>query len=39
MNCSYPGAEPVVANPITWPRIVTADNRKRWYGGDLKHCT
>lgn len=35
LNCSYPGADAVVANPITWPRLISEDNRRRWYGGDL----
>ncbi|KAJ1624507.1 nucleotide-diphospho-sugar transferase-domain-containing protein [Pavlovales sp. CCMP2436] len=38
MNCSYPGADPVVANPVTWPRLISEDNRRRWYGGDLQVC-
>ncbi|KAG8464626.1 hypothetical protein KFE25_009994 [Diacronema lutheri] len=38
LNCSYPGADPVVANPITWARRISESNRRRWYGGDLRAC-
>lgn len=38
LNCSYPGADPVVANPVTWASRISDDNRRRWYGGDLRAC-
>jgi hypothetical protein len=38
MNCSYPGAWPVTANPVLWAGLITNENRQQWIGPLLKAC-